>query len=50
MAQLWGGRFEKQEDALVNAFNASIQFDKRLLHEDIEEAWLMRRCWENRAF
>ncbi len=36
MAQLWGGRFEKQEDALVNAFNASIHFDKRLLTEDIQ--------------
>ena len=36
MAQLWGGRFTKEEDALVNAFNASITFDKRLLPEDIE--------------
>jgi argininosuccinate lyase len=36
MAQLWGGRFTKQENELVNAFNASIGFDKRLYREDIE--------------
>ena len=36
MAQLWGGRFEKATDDLVYAFNASIDFDKRLLAEDIQ--------------
>ncbi|MCR5735956.1 MAG: argininosuccinate lyase [Lachnospiraceae bacterium] len=36
MAQLWGGRFEKETDALVNDFNASIMFDKRLYRQDIE--------------
>lgn len=36
MAQLWGGRFTKQTDQLVYDFNASINFDKRLLHQDIE--------------
>lgn len=36
MAQLWGGRFTKQEDAEVNEFNASINFDKRMYKEDIE--------------
>ena len=36
MAQLWGGRFTKQTDQLVYDFNASIRFDKRLLHQDIE--------------
>lgn len=36
MAQLWGGRFTKPTDQLVYDFNASINFDKRLLNEDIE--------------
>ena len=36
MAQLWGGRFTKETDKLVYAFNASINFDKRLINEDIE--------------
>lgn len=36
MAQLWGGRFTKETDQLVYAFNASIGFDKRLLEQDIE--------------
>ncbi len=35
MAQLWGGRFEKATDDMVYAFNASINFDKRFLEEDI---------------
>ncbi len=36
MAQLWGGRFTKETDRLVYAFNASIGFDRRLLLQDIE--------------
>ncbi len=36
MAQLWGGRFTKETDALVYRFNASISFDKKLFEEDIE--------------
>ncbi len=36
MAQLWGGRFTKQTDEAVKAFNDSIGFDKRLYKEDIE--------------
>lgn len=35
MAQLWGGRFTKNTDKLVYQFNASINFDKRFLKEDI---------------
>ncbi len=35
MANLWGGRFTRQTDELVNDFNASISFDKRLYREDI---------------
>ena len=36
MAQLWGGRFTGETDALVYRFNASISFDQRLLAQDIE--------------
>lgn len=35
MANLWGGRFTKATDADVFAFNASINFDKRLYSQDI---------------
>lgn len=35
MAQLWGGRFTKETDKLVYAFNASISFDKKLYKQDI---------------
>ena len=34
--KLWGGRFRKETDSLVNDFNSSIQFDCRLYREDIE--------------
>ena len=33
--KLWGGRFEKETDSLVDALNASIGFDQRLYKEDI---------------
>ena len=33
--KLWGGRFEKETDGLVDALNASIGFDQRLYKEDI---------------
>ena len=36
MAQLWGGRFEKEVTAFVNDFNASITFDNRFYHQDIQ--------------
>jgi argininosuccinate lyase len=35
-SKLWGGRFSGETDALVEAFNASIEFDRRLYAEDIE--------------
>ncbi|MBR6485504.1 MAG: argininosuccinate lyase, partial [Lachnospiraceae bacterium] len=35
MAQLWGGRFVKETDKLVYAFNASVSFDKKLYRQDI---------------
>ena len=34
--KLWGGRFEGATDELVEAYNASIDFDRRLCREDIE--------------
>ena len=33
--KLWGGRFQKETDQLVNQLNASIGFDQRLYKEDI---------------
>ncbi len=35
MAKLWGGRFSKNTNELVDAFNASTNYDKRLYQEDI---------------
>lgn len=35
MAQLWGGRFTKPTDEKVYAFNASVNFDKRMLKHDV---------------
>lgn len=34
--KLWGGRFEKTTDALVEDFHSSISFDKRLYKQDIQ--------------
>ena len=36
MSKLWAGRFSKEEDAGVNAFNSSIAFDSRMYRQDIE--------------
>ena len=36
MAQLWGGRFNKETDQLVYNFNASIGFDQKFYRQDIE--------------
>ena len=33
--KLWGGRFQKEPDSLVNDFNSTIQFDGRMYKEDI---------------
>lgn len=46
--KLWGGRFTKQTDKLVEAFNASIHFDARLYNEDIRgskaHATMLQKC------
>ena len=34
--KLWGGRFTKETNELVNNFNASISFDQKFFKEDIE--------------
>ena len=34
--KLWGGRFRGKTDELVERFNASLPFDRRLYREDIE--------------
>ena len=33
--KLWGGRFEKATDGMVDDFHSSISFDKRLYKQDI---------------
>lgn len=35
-SRLWGGRFEKSTDEMINEFQASINFDKRMYFEDVE--------------
>jgi argininosuccinate lyase len=36
MAKMWAGRFSKEIDETVNAFNSSIAFDARMYKNDIE--------------
>lgn len=36
MSKLWGGRFTKDTDKLVEKYTASISFDQKLVYEDIE--------------
>ncbi|MDO5131532.1 MAG: argininosuccinate lyase [Eubacteriales bacterium] len=43
MAQLWGGRFTKQTDEAVKAFNDSIGFDRRLYRQDIQGSMVHAR-------
>ena len=35
-SKLWGGRFSEATDAFVQAFTASVEFDRRLYRQDIE--------------
>ncbi len=45
---MWGGRFAKSTDEMINEFQASIGFDKRMYHEDIAgsiaHARMLARC------
>ena len=34
--KLWGGRFTKETNQLVHNFNASLSFDQKFYHQDIE--------------
>ena len=36
MKKMWEGRFNKETDKLLEKFNASITFDKRMYEEDIK--------------
>ncbi len=36
MAKLWGGRFKEESSSILEKFNASIDFDKRIYKEDIK--------------
>ncbi len=36
MSKLWGGRFQKETDRLVEDFHSSIAFDQRLYRQDIK--------------
>ena len=36
MAKMWAGRFSKEVDETVNAFNSSIAFDRRMYRHDIQ--------------
>ena len=36
MAKMWAGRFSKEVDETVNAFNSSISFDGRMYRQDIK--------------
>ena len=36
MSKLWGGRFTKQTNRLVEQYTASIGFDKLLAEEDVQ--------------
>ena len=35
MKKMWEGRFHKETNKLLEKFNASITFDKRMYEEDI---------------
>ena len=45
---MWGGRFSKTTDEMINEFQASIGFDKRMYHEDIAgsiaHATMLAKC------
>ena len=38
--RMWGGRFDASPDAVMEAINASIDFDRRLYAEDITDRWV----------
>ena len=49
MAKLWAGRFKKETDQAVNAFNASIGVDQRMYREEKRFSGLFRKIKSLRA-
>ena len=47
--KLWGGRFEKKTDGLVDDFHSSITFDKRLIIRISPDRLRTRRCLASRG-
>ena len=37
--KLWGGRFSEDIDPLMEKFNESLSFDRRMAQEDMPERW-----------
>jgi len=50
MKKLWGGRFRKTTDRLVEEFTASLPFDKRLYRYDIEGSMAHCRMLRKQGF
>ena len=47
MKKLWEGRFTKNTNALLEKFNASITFDKRMYAEDIKGSIFLKKIKKN---
>ena len=43
-SKAWGGRFEAQPEDWVDDFNASIEFDKNLINQDIQYCTCHNAC------
>ena len=46
MAKVWSKRFDSSLNPFIESFNASINFDKKLILEDIECS-IAHKCWKN---
>ena len=49
MAKLWGGRFSGATDPVMEAFNASIGFDRKLFEVDIQGSQAYARAIERQG-
>ena len=49
MAKLWGGRFSGKTDPVMDAFNASIGFDRKLFEADIRGSQAYARATERQG-
>src|SRR5512137_1297072 len=50
MKKLWGGRFRKKTDRMVEEFTASLPFDRRLYRYDIEGSMAHCRMLKKQGF